>query len=389
MLSKLINSISFLIKSQISLPLQYPEVFALPNKSTFGDKEHLTKAVDWIKHALGSSTDDGVPAFYSLLQHKWGPSYRETTGYIIPTLIEYSKLTNRQEFVEIAMRMGNWEIKNQSDDGAIGEPRKDGALNLKTFNTGQVMLGFCALYSHTQNTQYIEAAQKAGDWLISHQSTSGAWDQYSNFGGNTIDTRVAWAMLALWKQSGIDKYKISAENFLTWALLQQTSNGWFDNGSLRDKTRPWTHAIAYSISGLLESSLLLNDQKLFDAAYKASEGLLSYYERTSYLPGSFDHNWESEDTYSCLTGNAQIAIEWQRIYQKTGEERFLQGAHRVAEDLKKYQIITGNNLSTLGGIGGSHPISGDYASFILPNWTAKFFADMLMYKMGHSGYLIG
>ena len=33
-----------------------------------------------------------------------------------------------------------------------------------------------------------------------------------------------------------------------------------------------------------------------------------------------------------------------------------------------------------GAIGGSYPIYGDYASYMLPSWAAKFFIDSLFLK---------
>ena len=33
-----------------------------------------------------------------------------------------------------------------------------------------------------------------------------------------------------------------------------------------------------------------------------------------------------------------------------------------------------------GAIGGSHPIDGDYAPYMLPSWASKFFVDSLFFK---------
>lgn len=367
----------------------YPEILTLPHTKTFSDEIHLAFAIDWIKNAFHTSHEEGIPAFYNLLDHTWGQSYRETTGYIIPTLLDYHAMTGDKELLRISIKLGEWEIRNQSADGAIGEILKDGSLAPKVFNTGQVLLGYCALHDKTGEQKYLAAAEKGCEWLIQNQDPSGSWEKFSNSGGCTIDTRVAFALLSCFKINGQVKNKTSALKFLDWAISRQRENGWFESGSLRDAENPWTHAIAYTISGLLESSRILNDENMFKSAYKASEALLNYYEKKvaekEYLPGSFNRAWQSsESSYSCLTGNAQIAIDWFKIYEKTREKRFLDAAIRATEDLKRLHLTKSRSPSLRGGLTGSYPISGNYAAFKIPNWAVKFFADALILKLGNA-----
>ncbi len=60
----------------------------------------------------------GVSAGYSL-ENGWTPPYPETTGYIIPTFIKYSKLVNNKEYLNRAIKMADWEIEIQMKDGAV------------------------------------------------------------------------------------------------------------------------------------------------------------------------------------------------------------------------------------------------------------------------------
>jgi hypothetical protein len=95
--------------------------------------------------------------------------------------------------------------------------------------------------------------------------------------------------------------------------------------------------------------------------------------------------------WSCLTGDAQIAINWGRLYQLTGEERYRDGTSSVLQFVKTTQKLAGA-LAETGGIKGSHPIDGGYHPWQYPDWAAKFFADALMMDSANRGkgaYVIG
>jgi len=52
----------------------------------------IKEGIGWLERAQDSSLthDGGVARHYSLIDG-WGSSYPETTGYIIPTILEYAK----------------------------------------------------------------------------------------------------------------------------------------------------------------------------------------------------------------------------------------------------------------------------------------------------------
>ena len=102
--------------------------------------------------------------------------------------------------------------------------------------------------------------------------------------------------------------------------------------------------------------------------------------KTGFLPCEWDENWEPKDNYSCLTGDAQLAILWMQIYQLTNEKKFLDGAYNILEQIKSTQILTTTHRELLGGIFGSYPIEGNYGPFMILNWATKFFADALILK---------
>jgi hypothetical protein len=364
----------------------YPEFGQAPFLPA-GDGEHLQATMDWLCLAQDVTGVNGVSAYFNLAEKKWGVPYRETTGYIIETFLNYYSLTGNEEYLSRAKKMGEWELTVQGEDGSIGEVRPDGSIGKKIFNTGQVIIGFNALFQQTKDERYVSASIKAADWLLANQESDGSWQKFTTQDARTYDARVAWPLLQLYETTKEEKYSNAAKKNIYWIIKQQRDNFWFDKTSLSPENKPWTHLIAYTISGLLECYKLLGktDVQLFQSFYGAADKLLEYYQKNNgkYLPCSFNDSWQSDDNYSCLTGDAQLAIIWLQIHELTGETKFLDGAKKIIEDIKTTQIIDTNKKEIKGAVAGSFPLSGGYGGYMLLNWAAKFFADALILS-GHS-----
>ncbi len=371
------------IKEEFFVYQTFPEL--KKKQLIYEDKVHLEAAINWLCTAQKTSNCDGVLALYNLLKKKWGEPYRETTGYIIPTFINYSKITGNKEFERRALAMGEWLFKEQLSDGAYGEKTKNSSIRKKVFNTGQIMLGLCNLYDYTKEEKFLLTTIRSANWLISIQEKDGRWEKDTTKGAKTYHSRVAWPLLELYKRTGDIKFKVAAEKNLEWVLKQQNKNGWFENCSLSEPTKPWTHLIAYTIRGLIESSTLLQSEEIFEKGYEAASAMLSFYKKNKnndfdFLPGTFDAYWNSTDNYSCLTGDAQIAIIWLKIWNITNEKRFKNGANHMINQIKETQIINSPHEEIVGGIAGSYPYHGEYARFSMLNWATKFFIDALILK---------
>ena len=81
-------------------------------------ESHLREAAAWIARAQDSGTDSGV-AYGARFGRPFLPSYPETTGYIIPTVLRLARGLNDASFRERAVRMGDWEIDVQMPCGAV------------------------------------------------------------------------------------------------------------------------------------------------------------------------------------------------------------------------------------------------------------------------------
>jgi len=349
---------------------------------------HLEAAIQWLKHAQDMTSDDGVSQTYLVRSHRWAPSYPETTGYIIPTFYDYWKLSGDSDCRDRAIRMTDWECDIQLPDGGVLAGALGDSDQPTIFNTGQVLFGWVRAFQEENEERYREAAAKAANWLCNAQDDDGCWRQFGSplttRNINLYNTRSAWGLAEVHRITEEKRFLDAAVRNLEWALAQQQDNGWFPHNCLQDDTQPFVHTIAYAMRGFLEIGDYAKREDLLAAAVKVGDAVLQALPENGFLPGRFDANWQPTVRWSCLTGNAQIAINWGRLYQITGEPRFRDAVPRINRFTKSTQKLNGIQ-NELGGIKGSHPINGGYHPWQYPNWAAKFFADALMMEEEISG----
>ena len=355
--------------------LSINDYFKRHNK-TYSNDVHIKAAVDWLSYAQKQNDDGGVSALYSLFDG-WSPSYIETTGYIIPTFFNYAEFSKNPVYRQKAIEMADFELRSQLSSGAFpGAGTKNTPV---VFNTGQVIFGLCRAYEETKKERYKKAAEKAANWLLSVMDMDGCWRKHEYLNHvHTYNTRTAWALLQAHKISKKDAYKKAAEKDIDWALTQQQENGWFENNGFYPEQEPLVHTIAYSIRGILESGIYLEKARYIKAAEKAAVELLKKQRKDGSLAGSFDGSWKSSVRWSCLTGNSQMSIIWQKLYIETKNQKFLTAAKKSNNYMRRVQNLRTSNRGIRGGIPGAYPIYGWYAPFSFPNWAAKFFVDSLL-----------
>jgi hypothetical protein len=344
--------------------------------------EHLSGTIGWLCHAqdVRDGRDDagGVSAGWSF-EDGWLPSYPETTGYIIETFLAAAELLQRPELVVRAQRMIDWELSIQHADGAFpghfGEPGSRPVI----FNTGQIMHGLIAGYVQLQRDDCLESAVRAGHWLADQQDEDGCWRKFEhNDTPHVYNTRASWSLLSTGLLAGDPRLVNAAKRNLDWALSQQTASGWFNTNAFVAGRSPFTHTIAYAIRGFLESGVLLGEERYLGAAMKAACGLGAAQRQDGWLAGTFKDGWVADAKYCCLTGVAQMSINWTRLAQAAGTEKLRTNARSAIEYLKTTQRLNHADPDVRGGIAGSAPIWGAYSRFEYPNWAAKFFADALI-----------
>jgi hypothetical protein len=342
-----------------------------------GIDRSVEAAVAWLCRAQDrSSTADGGFARHFSLISGWGASYPETTGYIIPTLIERAKATRSEDLRARAKRALDWLVSIQLPDGGF----QGGTVDLKpvvsvTFNTGQILMGLAAGVREF-GADYDAPMRRAADWLVATQDKDGCWrSHHSPFAGpgdKTYDTHVAWGLLEAARVHPDRGYAESALRNIRWAISLQQPNGWMSHCCLSDPTQPLTHTLGYALRGIVEGYLFSWERDLLEAGLRLGRGLLTAKSDGGFLPGRLDAHWGAAVTWACLTGSVQIAHSWLLLYKETGEEAFNHGAREVNRYVRSTIAIDGS-ADVKGGVKGAFPVSGDYGDYQYLNWAAKFF----------------
>jgi uncharacterized protein YyaL (SSP411 family) len=341
----------------------------------------MALAIDWLCLSHDVTGRRGCSKGFSLLFGWQGP-FPETTGYILGTLLAYGRMTGRHDCVTRARELGEWEIEVQNPDGGVILGLLTGDEKPSTaFNTGMVMHGWLDLYEADGEADYLDAAERAGRWLVDRQDSDGAWRDESEYFGvpHTYNSRVSWALLRLAEATGDKSYRSAAQRQLDWVLAMQRENGWFDACSFRPSIPPSTHVLAYTLRGLLESYALLGDGRYLAAVLSTSDALIEAFEKEGRLRASFDERWRAVYGHECLTGVAQLAGIWLRLHELLGEERFLTVGLAALDSVAARQSRS-EWPPIRGALPGSYPIYGRYAPLQFPNWATKFLIDSLMLR---------
>lgn len=376
-------------------PAKRTELYALNQRvnAIHPDGDHLAACAQWLRTAQSATGGRGVSASYNLLMDSWEVADPETTGYIIPTLLQFARLSKREDFRKWAGEMGDWEIDIQSPEGGAGEPVGVYGLQPRVFNTSHVMLGWLALFQETKESRYLDAARKAGDWIVASQDEDGKWSRSTYRGPRSYKVRVAWALLELHFATQDVRYRSSAEKAIAWTLNQARPSGWFANTSLTEAGKPWTHLIGYTLVGLAKicrmNGITFDRESTLQLLERAAEGICRCYRMKRQegnpplfgLPGTLDESWWSMDNDTSLTGNAQLAFFLREMSFLKGNAEFVMVADGLVNDLKQLQLMDGiTNPNFHGALAGSYPIGTGYCAHSLPNWGTKFFADCLIQK---------
>lgn len=348
------------------------------------DGEHLSEAIAWLCRAQDATSDGGVSEGYHLY-HGWLPSYPETSGYIIETFLDYERVSGDEDFAARAFRIADWLVSLQHDDGAI----PDSYLKEKmVFDTGQVLFGFVRAFKASGNETYRKAGASAAHWLCACMDDDGTWKRHALNGiAHTYYSRVAWSLLEQDAVAADPVLRDAAVKNIRWVMDQQRPDGWFENASftVRDHGRPYTHTIAYTIRGVLECGMRLQDDTMIACARRAADAMVKTIPADGRLPGTFGPGWQGDHRFSCLTGNAQLAIILFKLGELTGDAVYVDAARRLNTYLKTRQDTVGKDDRLRGAIAGSFPIWGAYIHYCYPNWASKFFADALLLDEARGG----
>ena len=344
-----------------------------------GIERAVTEGLAWLGRAQdASATNDGGVARHYSLSGGWAASYPETTGYIIPTMLVHARLRNDDSLRDRARRMLDWLVSIQLPCGGFqGGTVNQAPVVPVTFNTGQILIGLAAGVAEFGDV-YRGAVLSAADWLVQTQDADGCWRRYptpfASRGEKVYETHVSWGLIEAERVEPGRGYAEAAMRNVRWALRHQCSNGWFDRCCLSDPTQPLTHTMGYALRGLLEVQSFFGDFSLLAAARRTADGILTAIRYDGALPGKLSSDWRGTVSWSCLTGNVQIAHSLLIMYDETGYLPYRDAAYGLNRAVRCTLRIDDPD-ETRGAVKGSFPINGDYGKFEYPNWATKFAID--------------
>lgn len=336
-------------------------------------------AANWICRAqdLSQSVDGGVARHFSL-NTGWGPSYPETTGYIIPTFVQLGSLYPQKDYGQRARKMLDWLLAIQMECGGFQGGMITSAPVPVTFNTGQILLGLAAGAQAFGSDEYLQAMHKAASWLADSQDADGCWRKFATpfaaAGEKAYETHVAWGLLEADRVAPGMGYGEAGMRQIRWALTKMAPNGWVADCCLSDPTKPLTHTLGYALRGIVEGYRFSEDPEMLSAAQSLGGGLMSDVGDDGRLAGRFNKHWQPAVDWVCLTGSVQIAASFLDLFAWTGDRDWRDKALALNRFVRRTMVTAGSD-DLIGAVAGSFPIDGAYGRFEYLNWAAKFLID--------------
>ena len=225
------------------------------------DMHHLRQTVDWLTRAQAATPDGGVSRRYSLLWNSryrkagWQPSYPETTGYIIPTMLKAATVLNDDGLVGRVKQMARWEMSIALPGGAVMGGNVSEIPKSALFDTGQVIRGFHALAKETGDSRYLDKAKEASRFIMNcEDGKSGHWMSNAAIQVDPESTTYYAYAVSPIVELGVemddaemmDLGRRTGEH----ALAMQNEAGWVEQCCFTKAPDCLLHTLAYTFDGL-------------------------------------------------------------------------------------------------------------------------------------------
>jgi len=330
--------------------------------------------LDWLIRSIDATGGQGSSHIFARWRYPpsgWHLGYPETTGYIIETLLDYEPLYPSLPLREYAMKSAAWLLTQQLDSGAF-PVLLSGSQVPSFFNSGMIVFGLLRAEKIAPDPQRRAALSKGKDWLLklSEEEILATEPSYTS--------RALWAFLLLAYDLS-DDHLHNKVKFLLKAIHERKNEyGAISYWGFGRNQRAFTHTIAYTLRGLLETGILLHEEQYIQCVSDAMEILRKDRNKRHQLAGSYDETWQGDYSFRCVTGHAQLSIVGFRLYNHTHDRRWLDFARVLMEDIVHDQKLNPIDPQLHGAVPGSKPIWGPYMRGKYPNWSVKFYLDALL-----------
>lgn len=334
-------------------------------------REQIRLGADWLLKAQEQALDgEGYSRRYSLI-YGWDRCYIETTGYIIPTLIDVAEFLGEQKYRDSAIRAGYWLLTVQTIEGAFAEIDSYQPL---VFDTGQVLLGLNRMFRESGDEKFLDSAFKAGQWLVDVQEENGSWLRFAyNDRPHAYYSRVAAALIETGLLVENQEFIDAGRRNLDWVIEQEQDNGYFRFSEFRPGEDALLHTLVYVIEGFSMAFDLTGEQRWADTFLRGTSALKSLVNEEGLLYSQYDPSWRPLNNEYCVAGLAQLAGACFDVHRINDDASFQKFGEGILERLCEWQLDRGHNMT--GALPSSIPIWGYYGSMTFFNWNSKFFLD--------------
>lgn len=336
-------------------------------------ERRLDLAASWIAKSIRVCDGNGSASWFHLLRG-WHGAYPETSGYLLPTLLAYGEHKADPDWRKRAERIADWLLTRQLPEGGFGSIGKPDAPLV--FDTGQILLGFIALLQVDPQDSLQRGSLQALSWLKNTMDEPQSWENASYH--STIPayhTRVVWPMLVAERVLNGNVDDAFYRDLIGFLLRNLDSEFWTPDYAFQLGVPAFTHTIAYTVRGLIESAIILCDDLLLNTAKSILDRIVMRINAEGQLAGSYSQGWAGDTSFICIPGHLQLGL----CYLRLGKEMQLNSYQEVAWSLytQVSQLQFKLPVASLrGGVAGSSPLWGKYQKFQLTNWGAKFFCDL-------------
>jgi hypothetical protein len=341
----------------------------------FNFLDAVSPSVQWLRESIDINQGKGSSAYFSRLRHPvkgWSPAYPETTGYLIPTLLQYSKISGFEDLKAYAEHCVNWLLEIQDPKGWFPALYAD-SHQPSVFNSGMILFGLLACFKENPDASLKQAIQNTVSWIMDQLDEDFRFLE-KNQTAPTYYTRVLWALAEVQSVFPNPDWQIKIETSLQAYNQLIQKNGWIQNWEFPGQEFAFTHTMAYTWRGFLETSILTNDQKTLDKTLDSFKIFLVKIRPRSWQTGGFyQKNWDGEFRFNCLTGLFQLCLLCNKAYEITGQKIFRD--HQFAFFDEGFKNKNTSLIGKKGGVFGSEPIFGKYMPWKQPNWAVKFYLD--------------
>ncbi|HPF37674.1 MAG TPA: hypothetical protein P5081_05040 [Phycisphaerae bacterium] len=388
---------------------------ALPFEAD-SDEQHLSRAFAWLRDANQALRGRGFPTKYSLGPlFGLGPPYPETTGYTICTLLTILRQKERFAFLplddvrSLAEKATRYLLSTQLEGGAFsgGHALMKNFGRPSVFNTGQILLGLAdALETVSDAGSELPLAdrdraslersvRRAADFMCGQITTEGGFDPQFTYlkSSKAYYTRAAYGLLRAGQALQEQRYVDATRRHFDWVVSLQRPDGWIDHWGF-DETFAVLHTIAYTLRGLIEAGVALNDERYTTTVMRSLDFLATLSWASPTLDQADSNRPAIPPAYVaadrrvvpelCITGLSQLAIVLKKVSLATDLNRDRRDVwfSDIVNLTRRFQPRDFRNRLMNGVMPASWPLDGRYQPNDFIEWGTKFFMDSLLLSMG-------